>query len=363
MRHEIFEATPQNGRGTADLVSVKGEYHDNFADASAAAAFAREAQPRLFDRAHYLAPLHAAAFADKPLRLLHVADGASTLWLPMVEEAAGQFRALSNWYSFRWSPIFLNTPAGPQQSALARLAADTLKARAHAVTLSPLAQEDAALLQAGFAAAGWRARVEQCDENHILRLDGRSFDDYWAARPGKLRSTVKRKGKSGSVEIRILTHYDEEAWADYQTVYTRSWKPEEGSPDFLAGLARAEAAGGSLRLGLAYIDGVCVAAQFWTCEHGEALIHKLAYDERHAKASAGTLLTHALFRHVIDTDKVDLVDYGTGSDAYKRDWMEEMRPRFRLTAIRPLHPANWPGMIRARFRAALARLVHRDTTV
>ncbi len=359
MRHEVFEATPRSEHGTADLVSVKGEYHDNFSDASAAAAFARNAQLRLFDRADYLNPLHAAAFPDKPLQLLRLVEGHAALWLPMVGDAKGRFKALSNWYSFRWSPVFHHVESDAQKSVLMRAAARSLKSRAHAVTLSPLAEEDAVALRAAFAAEGWRVQVDQCDENHILRVNGRSFDDYWEGRPGRLRSTVKRKAKSGAVDIRILSHFDEAAWADYQTVYVRSWKPEEGSPDFLAGLARTEGAGGSLRLGLAYIDGVCVAAQFWTCEHGEALIHKLAYDERHAKASAGTLLTHALFRHVIDTDKIALVDYGTGSDAYKRDWMEEVRPRFRLTAIRAGHPANWPGM----FKTVLARLVRRGDNV
>ncbi|WP_420605436.1 GNAT family N-acetyltransferase [Novosphingopyxis sp.] len=336
-------------------MASKGEYHDNFDDASAAAAFARAAQPRLFDRAEYLAPLHAAAFADQPLRLLRVARDGAELWLPMVEEARGRLKALSNWYSFRWSPVFRHAEDDALKSGLMRAAARSLQSRAHAVTLSPIAEEDAALLQRAFAAEGWHARMEQCDENHILRVRGRSFDEYWADRPGRLRSTVKRKGKSSAVQTRILTHFDKAAWADYQTVYARSWKPEEGSPDLLEGLAQSESAGGSLRLGLAYVEGRCVAAQFWTCEHGEALIHKLAYDERYAKASAGTLLTHALFRHVIDEDRVDLVDYGTGSDAYKRDWMEDMRPRFRLTAIRPRHPANWPGMA----KALLARLVRR----
>ena len=233
----------------------KGEYHDNFNDASAAAAFARAAQQRLFDRAEYLAPLRAAAFADQPLRLLRVADGAAELWLPMVEEARGRLRALSNWYSFRWSPVFHRAESETQKAALMRTAARALQSCAHAVTLSPLADEDAEPLRDAFAAEGWRVGIQQCDENHILRVQGRSFEDYWADRPGRLRSTVKRKARSGAVEIRILTHFDEAAWADYQTVYARSWKPEEGSPDFLAGLARSEGAGGSLRLGLAYIDG------------------------------------------------------------------------------------------------------------
>ena len=359
MRHEVVKSHSLERREWADVVTSKGEYHDNFAEASAARAFARASQARLFDRAEYLAPLHAAAFADKALKLLRVAEGEAELWLPLVEESPGDLKALSNWYSFRWSPVFTGAPGAIERDLLLRAAARVLVKQARAVTLSPLAEDDAQDLRVALAAEGWHVTVEHCDENHILRLNGRSFEEYWAARPGRLRSTVKRKGKSGAVEIRILDHYDEAAWNDYQTVYARSWKPEEGSPDFLKGLAQSEGAGGSLRLGLAYIDGQCVAAQFWTSEHGEALIHKLAYDERYAKASAGTLLTHALFRHVIEQDGVDLVDYGTGSDSYKRDWMEEIRPRFRLIARRPGHPANWSGLAKAR----LAQLVRRRSSV
>ena len=69
-----------------------------------------------------------------------------------------------------------------------------------------------------------------------------------------------------------------------------------------------------MRIGLAYIDGQPVAAQFWTVENGTALIHKLAHDERHLAFSPGTLLSAALFQHVIDIDKVDEIDFGTGSE-------------------------------------------------
>ena len=347
----------------AEYVASKGEYHDNFQDASVRAALSRQTQTRLFDRADWLAPLHAAAFEDQPLQLLQLRQSMGEIWLPLVQEKAGKLKALANWYSFRWSPLFYALEDPAFRLPLLRDAAVALRSRARAVTFSPLAESDAQQMRTAFTAAGWQVDVEQCDENHILHVNGRSFEEYWAQRPGKLRSTVKRKGKSGAVALRILDHFDEAAWADYQTVYARSWKPEEGSPDFLETIARIEGAHGALRLGLAYIDGTCVAAQFWTCEHGEALIHKLAYDERHAKASAGTLLTHALFRHVIDKDKVDLVDYGTGSDAYKRDWMEAVRPRFRLTAVRPFHPANWPEMIRSSLGRALAPLVRRADNV
>lgn len=90
-------------------------------------------------------------------------------------------------------------------------------------------------------------------------------------------------------------------------------------------------------------------------ENGTAYIHKLAHDERHIQASPGTLLTHALFSRVIDTDRVDLVDFGTGKDAYKRDWMEDVRPRYRLELIWPRSPKAWPYMAKSRVAGLAAR--------
>ena len=120
--------------------------------------------------------------------------------------------------------------------------------------------------------------------------------------------------------------------------------------EFLRELAKQESAAGCLRLGIAYIDGQPAAAQFWTVENGIALIHKLSHDERFISASPGTLLSAALFQHVIDIDRVQEIDFGTGSDAYKREWMEEMRPRYRLEMFWPNHMLNWPHIIRHKLR-------------
>jgi len=59
--------------------------------------------------------------------------------------------------------------------------------------------------------------------------------------------------------------------------------------------------------------------------------------------------------HVIDEDRVELVDFGTGDDPYKRDWMETIRPRYRLCAFRAGNPRAWPHLARAAFRLAEAR--------
>ncbi|OYW50057.1 MAG: hypothetical protein B7Z34_07320 [Novosphingobium sp. 12-62-10] len=104
-------------------------------------------------------------------------------------------------------------------------------------------------------------------------------------------------------------------------------------------------------MGIAEIGGQPVAAQFWTVEGGTAFIHKLAHDERFRKQSPGTLLSAAMFEHVIDRDGVSLVDFGTGNDPYKRDWMEEVRTRWRVRAWRKGAVRHWPQMVRAMIRA------------
>jgi CelD/BcsL family acetyltransferase involved in cellulose biosynthesis len=105
-----------------------------------------------------------------------------------------------------------------------------------------------------------------------------------------------------------------------------------------------------MRFALALADGKPVAAQFWTVEAGTAFIHKLAHIEEAKPLSPGTTLSAALFERVIDRDKVDLIDFGTGNDGYKRDWMEEVRTRYRVELLRPLRPGNWPRIAKAGLR-------------
>lgn len=327
------------------FLPLKADYHDNFLDAQASARgnLDRERQKCLFDRLDWMDMLHRLALRDRQPLLLQASDGATDLWFPLMQKAAGHAEAFANWYNFSWRPIFAEEYEEVTQLALLREIALKAKQHARRISLSPLPDEDgsATLTATAFEQAGWVVHREICDENHFLPVKGRSFDEYWQSRPGQLRSTVKRKGKKGVVSLRVESEFNDQSWADYETVYGKSWKPSEGNPDFLKALAQQEGAAGTLRLGLAYIDGTPVAAQFWTVENGIALIHKLAHDEEYMSASPGTLLSAALFQHVIDIDRVDEIDFGTGSDKYKRDWMEEMRPRYSLDLLWPNHPANW----------------------
>ncbi|MDE2561639.1 MAG: GNAT family N-acetyltransferase [Sphingomonadales bacterium] len=298
-----------------------------------------------FDRLDWFALLAGECLSGRTPALAVARDGDRLAALPLLAGGERELAGIANWYSFFVRPL-------GDPSLLPDIARD-LAARADRLTLSPLPEADANLLAEAFGRSGWIALVEPCDNNHYLELGGRNFDEYWASRPGRLRETVRRKGKKGMVGLKITTSFDADDWAAYEHVYGLSWKPEEGSPAFLRRFAMAEAAAGRLRMGVAEIEGVPVAAQLWSVENDVAYIHKLAHDEGARQHSPGTLLSHALFRHVIDVDKVREIDFGTGNDPYKRDWMESVRQRWRLDAWRMAAPRQWPSLGKALARRML----------
>lgn len=270
-------------------------------------------------------------------------DDSDSAALPMMR-ANGRLEPLANWYNFTWCPVGL-----PDQQLLQAIAAG-LRSKTHRVTFWPVPDENgtATALETAFTSAGWSVRREACDHNHVLDVSGRSFDEYWASRSGRMRTTLKRKAKK--VDVALHNRFEADAWAAYEEIYRHSWKPEEGDPAMLRAFAEQEGAAGRIRLAVAAHDGLPVAAQFWTVESGTAYIHKLAHLEEHKNLSAGTTLTAALFKHVIDEDRVTLVDFGTGNDPYKSDWMEIDRPRYRVDCLDPRQPKAWAALAKRTLR-------------
>lgn len=330
---------------------VNVEYHDDLKEVQSDAALARLLSPAMqsapFDRLDWWRLL--AEHCDLAPTLAIARNGAGDAVLPLTGKGP-HLTQLSNWYTFRYRPIV--TPGA--EALLLPLARD-LAGKARRVTLAGLPTEDADLLAQAFRRTGWLVRREQSDVNHILALNGRDYATFLADRPGKLRTTLKRK--SGKVTTQVLTRFDADVWAAYEAIYAESWKPEEGSPAFLRAFAQAEGAAGRLRLAVAHSpEGEAIAAQMWTVEGRTAFIHKLAHRESAKPLSPGSVLSAALFRHVIDEDKVAMVDFGTGDDPYKRDWMEEVRPRWQLDMFRPQAPANWPALARKAAQKLAARI-------
>lgn len=323
---------------------IEARYHDSVNVLQALSAPASAAP---FDRAEWYALLADAGLA--PL-IAMASDADSTAALALTEES-GRITPLRNWYSFTWRAL---APAGAAGDRLLKAIAKQLKSRGWRVTLEPVPGEDgsAERLAQAFRAAGWRVAVTECDTNHVLPVNGRSFAEYWDTRPGPLRTTLKRKAKK--VQTEILTHFDPAVWGEYEAIYGASWKPAEDQPAMLRAFAQSEGAAGRLRLGVARFDGLAVAAQCWTIENSIAYIHKLAHLESHKQLSAGTTLSAALFRHVIDLDRAALIDFGTGDQSYKADWMEQARPRYRIDCLDPAQPKAWAALAKRMLRSRQA---------
>jgi hypothetical protein len=328
-------------------------------EADAAGDLDRDAQPLIFDRLSWYRLI--AAHCPPPGRLLVARaekgdrSGKARSWLFLAVEN-GHARILASWYSLRADIVSHNPDQAETPDCCAAIARTLRQSRAiHRVTIYPLKYDPEGITEE-FREGGWLTRVDQVNVSWQIRTEGEDFATYWAKRPSRLRNTAARKAKAAGLDIVIHRRFDEAGWADYESVYQASWKPEEGSPPFLRALAEQEGAAGTLRLGIASKNGKPLAAQLWLVENKEAYIHKLAYREDSKELSPGTILSMAMFRSALDEDRVRRIDYGIGDDGYKRDWMEDRVPLMRLTAWNPATLKGLAGAARARASALVARL-------
>lgn len=291
--------------------------------------------------------------------VVETAEGSPLLALPVRVQSDGSGKrelfSLSTYYSSYFSLI-----KSEQSDQLAA----ALKELAHhiysetptwdSLRISPMAQHESEFreLSSSLAEAGMSVQEYFCFGNWYSPVDGRSYADYLQALPSITRNTLTRKSKklikSGRARIEVVAGGErlEGAIAAYNQVYASSWKVPEPYPTFVPNLIRLCASKGWLRLGLVFVDDKPAAAQIWIVSNGTAAIYKLAYDEAFADLSAGTVLTATLMEHVIDQDKVTEVDYLTGDDPYKKQWMTHRRERWGIIAFNPRTVRGCVGIAR-----------------
>lgn len=320
------------------------ELFDSLDSVAADAGGALDRPPSLFDRLGWFRLVEAHCPPPGRLLVARARDGARAAWL-FLAERGGKAEAWRCWYSLRFRLVGDIEGAEPIARALRK--------RLHRLEIAPV-QGPVDLVRA-FRRAGWIVFISHATMSWQADTAKQDFAGYWAARPGKLRNTAQRKAKAAGLEIEIHRGFDPAAWAAYEQVYAASWKPEEGSPEFLRALAAQEGEAGRLRLGIARKDGKPLAAQLWTVDGGTAWIHKLAYREDAKALSPGTVLSMAMFRAALDEDRVERIDYGTGDEPYKRDWMDERAILWRLEAFNPASPRGLAGAARAKLSALVRR--------
>lgn len=273
--------------------------------------------------------------------------------LPLALSASGGLRALSNYYSSLYGPV------GPGALSPAEWHAFAQQIRLHraggVLNLQPLdpAGEFIADFESALRAVGYWTDRYDCFGNWYLPVVHASFDEYAASLPAALRHSIgrgrRRLEREGGFSLRIHSALGPDlaqAIVDFESVYAQSWKKPEPCPRFMPELMRMAAERGWLRLGIVQVQGRPIAAQLWLVKDGKANIYKLAYVQGFERFSPGSVLTSALMAHVMDVDRVREVDYLTGDDAYKRDWMTHRRVRVGLVAYDPLRVRGLAGAAR-----------------
>lgn len=295
------------------------------------------------------------ASGERPRFLAVRRDGRPAMGLALV---AGRATAsLTNAYTCLWQPLAQELEPA-DAAALGRVLRRDGLARLDAI---PAEWPGLAAFAAGLRAAGLTVRRFRHFANWHEELGGRGWDAYLAARPGALRSTLRRQGRRAAFALDVVTEPGaalETAIADYEAIYARSWKQPEPFPAFNPTLMRNLAGVGLLRLGLLREGTRPVAAQLWAlrADHRHATVLKLAHDEADRAASPGSLLTAAMLRRLIDDEGIASFDFGRGDDAYKRLWAGERRQRIGLLVADWRHPKGLAALLRHRAGRVRARL-------
>ena len=251
--------------------------------------------------------------------------------------------SLSNYYTTLFEPLV--DPSQNSHEALGVLARAIRQSTPawDILNLKPMLRDSPLFseLVQSLRQAGMIVQTYFCAGNWYTPLDGKSYEDYLAGLRSSVRNIARSKNKklerSGRARIEIVDGIEGlgPAIQAYNKVYSASWKVPEPYREFVPGLIQTCAAMGWLRLGIAYIDNEPAAAQLWIVKDGKAAIYKIAYDQKFAGLSVGTYLTMRLMKRVIDGDRVSEVDYLSGDDRYKRDWMSHRRELWGILAMNP----------------------------
>lgn len=284
---------------------------------------------------HRLTCEHALPPGARPVFLVCSDDDGVTAVLPMVFVGRA-LRSLTTPYTSRFAPSVRPGLAPFGLRAAGAAAGRWMRAWPSARLDAMDADCATPALLDGFRDAGLFVRTFAHFGGWSEPVAGRGWDAYLAARPGRLRETLRRKArKASALRFEVIRGGPElQAGIDaYSAVYAASWKQPEPFPKFPAGLMRAAAGEGALRLGLCWRAEKPVAAQIWVVHARQASVHKLAHDEAFKAESPGTLLTAFVLKPMLDAGEVDEIDLGRGDDPYKADWATVRRQRIGVLAI------------------------------
>jgi hypothetical protein len=256
--------------------------------------------------------------------------------------AARRLESLANYYTSRYEPLTALPPEDATEAIDALVGELFASATWDLVKLAPLYAEGPLLgaLREAFRRRGCLTHEYFCFEN--WHMDVRALPDFAAyleSRGSQIRKTTARRvrqfERDPANHFTVVTGGEElePALAAYDAVYRRRWGKNEPFPRFIPGLARSAAEHGWLRLGVAWVGDEPAAVQLWIVKDGVAYMYKVAFDSRFGEMSIGSVALFKMIEHVMEHDRVAELDFLTGDDAYKRDWVSDRRELHGLLAF------------------------------
>lgn len=305
--------------------------------------------------------LYTAAFEDNQTFILAcVVDKESVIaLLPLVSEDNKNWNSFKHRYTAFYSLLLVQEN---QTETLEWLVKGLNQMPVQSLALSPVDENDRNLiiLKQAMEKSGYEYHQHFFFYNWIHRTKGQSFEVYMEGRPKQLRNTLARKQRKLDREhqysIRMFKGDEVKAGLKgYHSAYSASWKAHEQYETLLDSTAINLSSPDWTRLAVLTIDGQPAAAQLWFVVQGKASIFRLAYNQEWKHYSPGTILTAYLLRYVIDIDKVVEIDFLTGNDAYKQDWMSERRQRWRVLFVNTKKVPNptWFSLIQNKYLSIL----------
>ena len=330
---------------------------------SANALFEQVAQESIFLSRPWFESVSACALKDDLILSLAcvMAEDRMMAILPLVMNAKRNGYSLKHGYTPLYSLLLADDD---QAQVLDCLGQGLSEMPFNGLLLEPVADNDNKLLglQRVLAASGYSCSFTFRHYNWIYRVQGQSYEEYLAERPSTLRNTLSRKSRKlereHGYDIRLFVGDEAPlAMPDYHAVYNASWKQNElNNAGFLDGFVEDFSRAGWSRLGILYVKEQAVAAQLWFVCQGKASIFRLAYDQDWSSYSPGSILTGFMMEYVIDIDKVEEIDFLTGNDTYKQDWMSERRERYVLSCVKSAQHCGRSGLFVESLKRMLEKL-------
>ncbi|WP_137938911.1 GNAT family N-acetyltransferase [Chitinivorax sp. B] len=202
-----------------------------------------------------------------------------------------------------------------------------------------------------------------------------NFEQYWQARPKKLRSNIKRylhridgTGETISLRIHSMPAAMQTSLNCYSDLESKGWKGQAGTAitsgsqqwRFYLDVMQNNAERGEALVYELLLGNRVVASRLAICANGMLIMLKTTYDEQLKDLAVGRILLYTLLEHEFQQGRFQRIEFYTNATADQLEWATETRQIDHVTLYRsPLYAS---GMTVIRNLRDLTRRIGKTST-